>query len=405
MTWPTVRMGEHFRVKHGYAFKGEYFDSDGPYVLLTPGSFNEAGGYRDQGEKTKFYTGDVPEGYVLDEGDLLVAMTEQTPGLLGSSAWIPEGGRLLHNQRLGRIVDLDERRLNKRFLYYLFNTKEVRDQISATATGGKVRHTAPERIAQVSFRQPPLDTQRNIAAALSAYDDLIENNRRRMVLLEEAVRQLYREWFVRLRFPGHEHTRITSGVPEGWRKATAFEAMEVMSGGTPRTTTPDFWDGEVPFYTPKDSVAECYVLTTEKRMTEMGLTNCNSKLYPKDTIFITARGTVGNLNLAQRPMAMNQSCYALAGREGIPQKFLFCALREAIQYFQQHAGGAVFDAIIVDTFKLIPFIIPDPKLVKTYEEEIEPIFQQIENLLQQNQKLRAARNLLLPRLMSGEIAI
>src|SRR5438128_805362 len=218
MTWPITRMGEYFRVKHGYAFKGEYFDSEGPYVLLTPGSFNEEGGYRDQGEKTKFYTGDVPEGYILDEGDLLVAMTEQTPGLLGSSAWIPESGRLLHNQRLGRIVDLDERHLNKRFLYYLFNTKDVRDQISATATGGKVRHTAPERIAQVLFRRPPLNTQQSIADVLCAYDNLIENNRRRVALLEEAARQLYREWFVRLRFPGHEHTPITNDVPEEWER-------------------------------------------------------------------------------------------------------------------------------------------------------------------------------------------
>jgi type I restriction enzyme S subunit len=403
--WPTTRMGEHFRVKHGYAFKGEYFDSEGPYVLLTPGSFNEAGGYRDQGDKTKLYTGDVPEGYVLDQGDLLVAMTEQTTGLLGSSAWIPEGGRLLHNQRLGRIVDLDERRLNKRFLYYLFNTKEVRDQISATATGGKVRHTAPERIAQVVFRVPPLDTQRSIAAALSAYDDLIENNRRRMALLEEAARQLYREWFVRLRFPGHEHTRITNGVPEGWEKATALSAMEVLSGGTPRTTVPDYWDGEIPFYTPRDAADTAYALQTERAISELGLKNCNSRLYELNTVFISARGTVGKLNLASRRMAMSQSCYALIGKGHVSQLFLFCALKEAIEHFKQHAVGAVFDAIVVDTFKLIPFMVPEQKRVRLFEEAVAPTFRQVANLMEQNQKLRAARDLLLPRLMSGEIAV
>src|SRR4029077_16031960 len=118
---------------------------------------------------------------------------------------------------------------------------------------------------------------------------------------------------------------------------------------------------------------ECYVLDTEKHLTEMGLKTCNSKLYPKDTIFITARGTVGNINLAQRPMAMNQSCYALAGRNGLPPKFLLCALREAIRHLQQHAGGAVFDAIIVDTFKLIPFVIPERRLVELFEEIIAPM--------------------------------
>src|SRR5215510_10360126 len=119
MTWPAVRFSDLFHVKHGYAFKSRYFDSEGPYMLLTPGNFHEEGGYRDQGEKQKFYTGDVPDGFILDEGDLLVAMTEQGPGLLGSSAWVPASNRFLHNQRLGRIVDLDDRRLDKRFLYYL----------------------------------------------------------------------------------------------------------------------------------------------------------------------------------------------------------------------------------------------------------------------------------------------
>lgn len=405
MIWRAAALREFLRVKHGYAFKGEYFDSEGPYVLLTPGSFNEEGGFRDQGEKTKFYTGDVPEGFVLDEGDLVVAMTEQAPGLLGSSAWIPEGGRFLHNQRLGRIVDLDEHRLAKRFLYYLFNTNNVRDQISATATGGKVRHTAPERIGQVKFRLPPPHAQRRIADILSTYDDLLENNGRRMALLEQATHQLYREWFVRLRFPGHEHTRITNGVPEGWEKATAFSAMEVLSGGTPKTTVSDYWDGEIPFYTPTDASDTSYVLRTERTITELGLKNCNSHLYDTNTVFISARGTVGKLNLASRPMAMSQSCYALLGKGGISQLFLFCALKEAIEHFKQHAVGAVFDAIVVHTFKLIPFTVPAEKSVRLFEEAVAPVFRQVANLMEQNEKLRAVRDLLLPRLMSGEIAV
>lgn len=405
MSWPEVTMAEHFRVKHGYAFKGQYFDSHGPYVLLTPGSFNEEGGYRDQGARTKFYTGDVPDGYVLDDGDVVVAMTEQASGLLGSSAWVPEGGRFLHNQRLGRVVDLDERRLSKKFLYYLFNTRDVRQQLSATATGGKVRHTAPDRIGQVKFRRPPINVQHHITDILSAYDDLVENNRRRMALLEEAARQLYREWFVRLRFPGHEHTRITNGVPQGWEKTTAHAAMEVLSGGTPKTTVPDYWGGEIPFYTPKDAADSSYVLATERAITDLGLKHCNSRLYAPDTVFISARGTVGKLNLASKPMAMSQSCYALLGKGHVSQLFLFCALKEAIEHFKQHAVGAVFDAIVVDTFKLIPFVVPDERKVRLFEDAIGPMFRQIANLMEQNQKLRSARDLLLPRLMSGEIVV
>ncbi len=297
----------------------------------------------------------------------------------------------------------DQAKCDARFIKYKFDT--IKRQYQQVSQGAAQDNLSLEKLLSFKLRVPEAAAQRDVADVLSAYDELMENNRRRMRRLEEAARLLYQDWFVRLRFPGHEHTPITNGVPEGWTRSAAFDAMQVMSGGTPKTANPDFWDGEIPFFTPKDSDDTCYVLDTEKHVTEVGLSKCNSRLYAKDTIFITARGTVGNLNLAQQPMAMNQSCYALGGKDGIPQKFLFCALREAIQHFKRHAVGAVFDAIIVDTFKLIPFMIPDRSLVGLFEETVEPMFQQVENLLLQNQRLRAARDLLLPRLMSGELTV
>ena len=405
MSWETVELGDALSIKHGFAFKSTYFADEGSYLVLTPGNFYEEGGFRLRPGKDRAYVGDLPEDYILEEGDLIIAMTEQGPGLLGSSAIVPEGNRYLHNQRLGLVENLDESVLNKHFLYYLFNTRSVRGQISGSASGTKVRHTSPERIYRVGVSVSDIKSQARIAEILTAYDDLIENNQRRMALLEDAARQIYREWFVRLHFPGHEHTRITNGVPEGWEKATAYSAMEVLSGGTPKTTVPDYWDGEILFYTPKDASDTAYVLRTERAITELGLKNCNSRLYEVNTIFISARGTVGKLNLASRPMAMSQSCYALIGKEQVSQLFLFCALKEAIEHFRQHAVGAVFDAIVVDTFKLIPFMVPDEKKVRLFEEVVAPMFHQVANLMEQHEKLRAARDLLLPRLMSGEIAV
>ena len=242
MKWEWLNFSELFRVKHGYAFKSQFFDTTGPFVLLTPGSFYESGGFRDQGDKQKYYTGDVPPGYILDEGDLLVAMTEQAEGLLGSSAWIPEPNRYLHNQRLGLITELNEKRIDKRFLYYLFNTREVRHQIAGSASGTKVRHTSPERIGRVKARIPLLPAQRKIAVLATAYDDLIENNRRRVNLLEEATRQLYREWFVRLRFPGREHTSFVKGAPKGWRTLRLDAIADVN-----RATLSSKYDGEIEY--------------------------------------------------------------------------------------------------------------------------------------------------------------
>jgi type I restriction enzyme, S subunit len=403
MNWPAVKMSELFRVKHGYAFKGQYFESDGPYVLLTPGSFNEEGGYRDQGDKTKFYTGDVPDGFVLDEGDLLVAMTEQAPGLLGSSAWIPESDRFLHNQRLGRIVDLDERRLDKRFLYYLFNTREVRQRISASATGGKVRHTAPERIGQIAVRLPPRDVQRRIADALSAYDVLIECNRRRIALLEEAARQLYREWFVRLRFPGHEHTRTTHAVPEGWGRKRLSDVAEVN-----RESLLSSYDGEIE-YIDISSVTPGSIHETTHYDFRDAPSRARRVVQHGDIIWSCVRPNRRSYAVIWQPApnVIASTGFAVITPVAVPTAFLLQATTTAdfVGYLENHARGAAYPAVLAGDFEQAEILIPRPSLLEAFNELAEPILSQTHNFRLQNARLSAARDILLPRLMSGEIAV
>jgi type I restriction enzyme S subunit len=311
-------------------------------------------------------------------------MTEQTPGLLGSSALIPESGRLLHNQRLGRIVDLDERRLSKGFLYYLFNTKEVRDQISATATGGKVRHTAPERIAQVLFRRPPLETQQSVAAVLSAYDDLIENDRRRMALLEEAARQFYREWFVRLRFPGHEHIRITNGVPVGWERAP-FESALVLQRGFDLPVQ-DREEGEVPIYG------------------STGMNGFHSKAKVAGPGVVTGRsGTLGEVHYVTDDFwPLNTSLWVKEFKRVSP---LFAVFLMREMDLKQYNGGVSVPTLDRKTVHRADILIPSKGLLTSFDEFATPLFQQIKTLTARVEKLRAARHLLLPRLMSGQIAV
>ena len=177
---------------------------------------------------------------------LIIAMTEQGPGLLGSSALIPQGELYLHNQRLGLIAEIDTNALDKAFLYYLFNTRPVRAQISGSATGTKVRHTAPERIYRVKVSVPTdVKLQFRIASILHTYDDLIENNRRRIRLLERSARLLYEEWFVRFRFPGREHAMVEIDVPARWTKKKISDVCDTVGGGTPSTKVPEYWDGHV----------------------------------------------------------------------------------------------------------------------------------------------------------------
>lgn len=306
--------------------------------------------------------------------------------------------KALHRIRPGGLLDSS-------FLFYAFLHFGKSGGFSQYFTGATIKHLPREQLAKVEVRFPDIGSQRQIAEVLERYDDLIENNRRRIALLEESARLLYREWFVHLRFPGHDARAGAGVVSEGWRDGYAADFVLVLSGGTPDTKNDRFWGGDIPFFTPKDCKGSVFVQATEKSLTEDGLVACNSPLFPKMTIFITARGTVGKLALAQQPMAMNQSCYALAPKSGVNNLFLFLALEDRIAHLKTMASGGVFDAIVVDTFKKLPFLCPPAKLMDDFGSTVLPVFDQIENLHVQNARLTEAREALLPKLMSGEIAV
>jgi len=368
---------------------------DGPYPFIQTGDVKHAELYITDYHQTYSEAG-LEQSRLWPAGTLCITIAANIAdtAVLAFDACFPDSV-------IGFIPN--EQKADARFIKYLFDAT-VQRRLQQFTQGATQDNLSQEKLLSLEFPVPDVDEQKRIAGVLSAYDDLIENNRRRIALLEEAARQLYREWFVRLRFPGHEHTRITNGVPAGWEGTTAHAAMEVLSGGTPKTSNSDYWDGDIPFFTPKDATNTCYVLDTERSITDLGLKNCNSRPYAPDTVFISARGTVGKLNLASRPMAMSQSCYALLGKGYVSQLFLFSALMEAIAHFKQNAAGAVFDAIVVDTFKRIPFVVPDEKKVRLFEATVTPMFRQVANLVEQNRSLRAARDLLLRRMLRGECA-
>lgn len=162
--WPPVQLGDLFSLKHGFAFKSENFVSSGTYVLLTPGNFFEAGGFRDRGEKQKFHNDPVPSEYILDAGDILIAMTEQAPGLLGSPLIVPESGSFLHNQRLGKVEA--KTKIIPQFIFGLMNEASIRAAIQKSSTGLKVKHTSPAKIASICIGYPPLDLQLSYADAI-----------------------------------------------------------------------------------------------------------------------------------------------------------------------------------------------------------------------------------------------
>jgi len=392
----------------GFSFKSACFleaDSDG--IALVRGDNVQQGCIR-WGDKTKKWPAADYERlkrYQLAEDDVILAMDRPIVGDGLKMAWMKtEDLPALLVQRVCRLRG----KVNfttTRFLRYVIAAPTFSSHVQRITTGANIPHISGKDIASYEFHLPDIDVQAKIVQCLVAYDDLIATNQRRIRLLEDAARHLYREWFVHLRFPGHESVAIKDGVPEGWVQGAAHDFVSILSGGTPKTGAERYWNGGIPFFTPKDCPTSFYVHTTEKTLTESGVSSCNSRLFPRETIFITARGTVGKIALAQRPMAMNQSCYALVAKQHCNNLFLFLAIREAVDYFKQVASGGVFSAIIIDTFKVIPFVLPIESVTDTFGQTVRPVFDQIETLTLQNLELAKARDLLLPKLMSGQLDV
>ena len=229
--WLKTDLKDYIEIKHGFAFKSEHFRDSGDYILLTPGSFYEVGGYRDQGAKTKYYVGEIPDSYLLSKGELLVAMTEQAAGLLGSTLFVPESNVYLHNQRLGKIVIEAHEQIAKEFLYLTFNAPYARKQISSQSTGTKVKHTSPDKLKSVVCLLPPIDEQRKIAKILSTWDKAISTTER---LIDNSKQQ--KKALMQQLLTGKKRLLDDSGKPfEGeWQRKLFKEILRLDRGSSPR---------------------------------------------------------------------------------------------------------------------------------------------------------------------------
>lgn len=315
------------------------------------------------------------------------------------------------------IIRTDNKKLHPFFLKSYLTTNQMQSyMLSLAQTGGTRAALTKGMIEDFEIPVPSVEEQESIVALLSPIDLKIELNNAINNNLEEMAQTLFKRWFVDFEFPNENGEPYKSGggefeeselglIPKGWKVGRATDLFNVLSGGTPKTKVNEYWNGNIPFFTPKDCTNSFYVIETEKTLTEMGLENCNSKLYPPDTVFITARGTVGKVALAGTNMAMNQSCYALVGKDGYTQTFVFLQTKELVKTLQKNANGAVFDAITVATFQSLKVVLPNIKLVKSFDLLIKDIFSKIQFNVKENKVLMGIRDTLLPKLMSGEIRV
>lgn len=257
---------------------------------------------------------------------------------------------------------------------------------------------------------PDQRTQQRIAAILGAYDDLIEVNRRQVAVLEEMARGLFEEWFVRFRFSGHEDVPIVDTpdgpLPEGWEFEPIGDAFDILGGGTPSKKVEEYWtDGTVDWYTPSDltGTGSLFMDRSALRITEAGLAKSSAKLFPADSIMMTSRATLGVISICTGPASTNQGFITALPNERLPRTYLYHWLRQNVPLFIAHATGATFKEITKGVFKKLKVTVPSREVIEHYEKIARPMHDMVLALERSNRSLAASRDLLLPRLISGQL--
>jgi type I restriction enzyme S subunit len=325
---------------------------------------------------------------------------------LNRYALIPEG----LNCTLGRrtaLIRPNPEVVDHRYLYYYFYSAAWRAQIDAnTLTGATVDRIPLTTFPDFKVFLPDLKTQRVIAETLSTYDDLIANNQRRITLLEQAARLLYREWFVHLRFPGHGSMSFQDGLPEGWRVGPLGGEIKTSSGGTPSRKRPEFFGSGIPWLKTQE-LNDGILFGAEEEITEAGLQGSSAKVFPAGTVLLAMYGaTIGRTALLARPAATNQACCAflVADSKGLSY-YCFQWLKEIKQELVALGMGAAQPNLSQEVIRKLDFLLPSYPVLEQYHSAVAPLFDQLSTLCQQSNALARARDLLLPKLMSGQMDV
>ena len=271
----------------------------------------------------------------------------------------------------------------------------------------------------LKIKLPSLNVQNKVAEKIAAISNKIEINNQINDNLEQMAKAIYDYWFVQFDFPNENgrpykssggkmvyNEELKREIPEGWAIKGFLEFVRLGSGGTPKSQVEKYWmDGDIPFYTPRDYKNSYYVNDTLQKITKSGLDSCSSKLYPKNTIFFTARGTVGKVNLITRPMALNQSCYAFQETPELNYCYLHQLVLNIVEIMKAKANGSIFDAVVTNDFKTISIATPDLSLINAYKKTVINLYILKSNIIQQNQELAQLRDWLLPMLMNGQVTV
>lgn len=277
-------------------------------------------------------------------------------------------------------VVLDESKCYPKFIYYQLRSEHIGRWLEKVSIGATMPSLNTGLLSGIEMMLPPIEIQKQIAGILSVYDDLIENNRKQIKLLEEAARRLYKEWFVDLRFPGHENTKIVDGVPEGWRRGLLKELISV-NYGKDHKKAPD--DGNIPVYGSGGLMRKC-----------------NKSLFSGEAVLIPRKGSLNNIMYVDETFWTVDTMFYATMKQPHTAVFVYFFVK-AFDMYSMNIGAAVpsMTAKILDAMDVV---IPDKETLEKFDKQAKVCFDKIKTLQRQNEQLRKARDLLLPKLMSGE---
>lgn len=315
------------------------------------------------------------------------------------------------------------------FAYYLTRSDIVHKYAISQMTGTSGRQRVPvAALSHLEIKMPPLSEQRAIAHILGTLDDKIELNRRMNATLEAIARAIFKSWFVDFDpvhakargeqpsgmdaetaalFPDAFEDSALGPIPRGWGVNVLDNLVEIISGGTPKTSVSEYWNGDIPWFSVKDVPAEgdVFVISTEKTITEAGVANSSANILPFGTTIISARGTVGKLALVGVPMAMNQSCYGIRGKISGSDYHAYFLLKSVVAVLQKNTHGTVFDTITRKTFSGVRTLVPPESVIYAFETTVTPLLRRVRRNLYESRTLAELRDALLPRLISGEMRV
>ena len=298
--------------------------------------------------------------------------------------------------------------LKGKWLVYYLQSSDAQGHMSGNQKGSsqqflslKQLRSLPVPVADEAYMQKVVDV-------LSAYDDLIENNQKQIKLLEEAAQRLYKEWFVDLRFPGHDTTPITDGIPEGWEDRLMENLCDSIGGGTPSTKNDEYYrDGKIKWVTPTDITRKnsLILLDTEKKITEEGLQHSSAKMVPPYTILMTSRASVGFFGLCEHEVCTNQGFISCIPYKENTRYYLLYNLMNRVDEIRGKASGSTFLEISKKNFRGLRIVLPTDSVLDEFTKVVFPMVRQMETLTKSIVALQEARDRLLPKLMNREIEV